>query len=225
MPTSHFHQLNEIVELIVLTDPKSVLDVGVGFGKYGLLAREYLDVWGRGREVYGDWKRRIDGIEAFRGYLTPLHDFIYDNVYVGNAIDVLPTLQSNYDLILLVDVLEHLEYRDGVKLLEACEARGKNIIVSTPKDIGPEVVTFDNPFETHRFQWKKSHFTRYANGFFLRNSHSLIFYTGVDASRVRRGLKVRSRGLLTYLQELGDEVAKRLPILRIPYGAIKNTIL
>jgi hypothetical protein len=42
MPTSHPHQLNQIVELIMLTDPHSLLDVGIGFGKYGVLAREYL---------------------------------------------------------------------------------------------------------------------------------------------------------------------------------------
>ncbi|MBA7677027.1 hypothetical protein ES703_85275 [subsurface metagenome] len=39
MPTSYYSQLNEIMELIVLTDPKSILDVGVGFGKYGFLSR------------------------------------------------------------------------------------------------------------------------------------------------------------------------------------------
>ncbi|MBA7570185.1 hypothetical protein ES708_11933 [subsurface metagenome] len=33
MPSSHWYQLNEIMELIILTQPKSILDVGVGFGK------------------------------------------------------------------------------------------------------------------------------------------------------------------------------------------------
>jgi len=40
MPTSQPHQLNEIMELIVLTRPKNVLKVGVGLGKYG--ARETI---------------------------------------------------------------------------------------------------------------------------------------------------------------------------------------
>ena len=43
MPTSQFRQLNEIVEAIVFSKPRSVLDIGVGYAKYGVLTREYLD--------------------------------------------------------------------------------------------------------------------------------------------------------------------------------------
>ncbi len=70
MPSSHFGQLNEIVELIKLSKPKSVLDIGVGFGKYGVLAREYLELWDEGKK-YNDREIRIDGIEAFEKYITP----------------------------------------------------------------------------------------------------------------------------------------------------------
>jgi len=41
MPSSHLLQLNEIMQLIFLTKPQSLLDIGVGFGKYGVLAQEY----------------------------------------------------------------------------------------------------------------------------------------------------------------------------------------
>ncbi len=71
MPSSHLYQINEILALIMATNPESLLDVGVGFGKYGFLSREYLELWD-GREQYHDWKRRIVGIEACKKYLTPL---------------------------------------------------------------------------------------------------------------------------------------------------------
>jgi hypothetical protein len=45
MPTSHPSQLNEILEVVLKTRPRSVIDVGVGFGKYGVLCREYLEFW------------------------------------------------------------------------------------------------------------------------------------------------------------------------------------
>lgn len=41
MPTSRPHQINKILELIILTAPESLLDIGPGFGKYGFLARGY----------------------------------------------------------------------------------------------------------------------------------------------------------------------------------------
>jgi predicted O-methyltransferase YrrM len=95
MPTSQFYQISDIVEFIVRTNPKSILDIGVGFGKYGALAREYLD---QGERLY-DWKRRIDGIEVFEEYITDIQRFYYDNIYIGNAVEVLPKLEETYDLI------------------------------------------------------------------------------------------------------------------------------
>ena len=189
MPTSDFSQLNDIVKLIVLTNPKTILDIGVGFGKYGFLSREYLELWD-GRDKYNDWKRQIDGIEVFKKYLTPVHDFIYDHVYIGNAVDILPTLETKYDLILLIDILEHFDYKDGMKLLEECTRRGRNIVIATPKDIGSQKDSFGNPFEIHKFQWRRKHFDKFANRFFLPHSISLICYIGDDASRVISKVKL-----------------------------------
>lgn len=187
MPTSHLYQLGTIMELIVVTDPISILDVGTGFGKYGFLSREYLELWNK-REEYHDWKRRIDGIEVFKEYLTPVHDFVYDHIYFGNAINILPTLSTNYDLILLVDVLEHFDYMEGMQILKYSKKCGRNIIVSTPKDIGTQKDTFGNKFETHKFQWQRYHFAEFANKFFVPNIYSLICYIGEDASKVKRNL-------------------------------------
>jgi hypothetical protein len=89
MPTSSYLQLNEITQLIYQTRPHSVLDIGVGFGKYGVLAREYLEFWGAAAD-YEKWTRRIDGIEVFDKYLTPLHKYVYDNIYTGDAREILP---------------------------------------------------------------------------------------------------------------------------------------
>ena len=85
MPSSHYFQLNEIVDLISLADPVKLLDIGVGFGKYGFLAREYLELWKDGGD-YQKWNRQIDGIEAFEPYITPVHQFIYNNIFIGNAL-------------------------------------------------------------------------------------------------------------------------------------------
>ena len=57
--------------------------------------------------IYGDWQCRIDCIEAFEKYITPAHKYIYNNIYIGNATGILPALDHHYDLILMVDVLEH----------------------------------------------------------------------------------------------------------------------
>jgi len=182
MPSSHLLQLNEIVQLIYFSKPKSVLDVGVGFGKYGFLAREYLELWD-GRGKYGEWTRRIDGIEIFDEYLTPAHEYIYDNIYIGNALDIIPNLDFTYDLILLVDILEHFTHDEGARLLAACQIKGRNFLVSTPKDIGTQEGAFNNPFEAHKSQWQKQHFEEFKKRFYVPNLKSHIYFIGEDAPR------------------------------------------
>jgi len=187
MPSSHLHQLNEIMDLIYNANPKSILDIGVGFGKYGFLSREFLELWD-GRQQYKNWQVRIDGIEVFKEYLTPVHNFIYDHIYEGNAIDILPTLETKYDLILLIDILEHFDFEEGSTILSECQKHGRNIIISTPKDIGTQKDSFGNIYETHKFQWKSQHFDKFVDKFYVPNDTSLIFLLGEDSLKVKEKL-------------------------------------
>ena len=214
MPTSHKYQINEIMELVVLTNPKKILDIGIGFGKYGYLSREYLDIGvGGGDEDYNFNKSQIDGIEVFTEYITPLHNMIYNHIYNKNALEVLPALKMKYDLILVIDVLEHFTYDDGMKILEECKKAGRNVIISTPKDIGDQGDIFDNDFETHRFQWKKKHFSIFPNKFFISNEYSIICYAGEDVNRIKKIL-LKTR--------IKSKMRKYSPLLLKWYFRIKN---
>jgi hypothetical protein len=190
MPSSHYSQLNEIIDLITLTDPGKLLDVGVGFGKYGFLAREYLELWNDGAD-YHRWERQIDGIEVFQPYLTPVHEFIYNNIFIGNAIDILPGLKDKYDLILMIDVFEHFNYPEGLKILQVCMEKGKNILISVPIAMSAQDAVFGNEFETHKYAWKKEDFSGIADKFFLPNAKSLICFIGEDSIRLKQLIKKR----------------------------------
>lgn len=212
MPSSHFFQLNEIVELIVLTQPASILDVGVGFGKYGFLCREYLDVLD-GRQEIHNWQRRIDGIEIFKNYITPLQKLIYNHIYFGNALDILPTLTEHYDLILLIDIIEHFDFPDGQKLLQLCQQHGKNIIISTPRIDLPQNTMFGNPYETHRSFYRKRDFRKFSNKIFVFNFFSLIVYLGEQAPFIRKNLHKR-RLLFSWPIRLGFKHIVRKMVLK-----------
>jgi hypothetical protein len=191
MPTSHFYQMNEIAELIFVKNPDSVLDIGVGFGKYGVLTREYLEVWNE-RYSRDQWKVRVDGIEAFKEYVSPLHNFIYDHIYIGNALSVLPGLDHQYDLILLIDVLEHFDRDEGLKLLKLCQQSAKGVIVSTPKKFLEQHDYFGNAFEIHRSHWNENDLARaFDKKIFLRNKISLLCYAGEDINFVSKELSKR----------------------------------
>lgn len=171
------------MELVQITRPKSLLDIGVGFGKFGFLCREYLELWD-GRNVYDDWQHRIDGIEVFEKYITPVHKKIYDNIYIGDALSVLPGLDTTYDLVLLIDVIEHFTIEDGQRLLEICSSHSKACIVSTPHNASSQGDCFGNSYETHRSQWTWEHFDGFENKAFIQNPEALIAYLRFDGIRI-----------------------------------------
>ena len=183
MPTSHFSQISVIVEIMFRLRPQSVLDVGVGYGKYGILAREYLE-FGVNYKPFQERRIRIDGIEGFPDYIREGQRFFYDDIFIGNASEIIPTLKT-YDLILLIDVLEHFTKEEGLKLLKSCSQRAKHIIVSTPFDIGIQGAVFGNEYERHHHQWQKDDFVSFDPITFYTVYHSLFFVIGPEGSKIK----------------------------------------
>jgi len=203
MPTSHSNQINQIINLIIFLNPKKILEIGPGFGAYDVLAREYLDI-ADGREDYKHWRRQIDCIEIFPKYLTPVHRFIYNHIFKGNALKILPKIKKKYDLILIIDVLEHLEKTDGQFLLNQSLKKAKNVIVSTPIKMEEQESAFGNPYEKHVHQWSKNDFEKFKPNFKVSNEESLIYFLGQDARMVRKE---------TNLENLKNKAKKYFPVV------------
>ena len=111
----------------------NALDIGFGFGKNGFLIREYAELWYGNNVDPKSWKHNIDGIEAFGDYIQDWHNQIYNKIYMGDALDVLPSLDK-YDLIVMTDVLEHFEKDDGFKVLDLIFDKCDNFLITTQKN-------------------------------------------------------------------------------------------
>lgn len=236
MPSSFYHQIGQILDVIVSVNPRAVLDVGVGFGKYGFLSREYLDVYGKERErEYGDFRVRIDGIEAFPKYITPLHRMIYDHIYEGDAAEVIGTVDAHYGLALMIDVLEHFDRDRGLKLVQALLERCDNVLISVPSPLMPQDgEAFGNPFEEHRhgFCWKD--FDGFESRLLLPNSKHLIVLLGKSVASVRKERRDEwiRRSFPTVLALLDGRakgaahrvIAKRFPAALKAYRRMKSML-
>jgi len=162
MPTSSPAAITYICNRITRLEPLSVLDVGIGFGKYGFLAREYTDVY-RGRYHKDEWVTNIDGIEGFKNLVTEFHHYVYNNIYIGDACALINTL-NNYDLIVCVDMLEHVEKDKGKLLLNAFKNKSKTTIVSVPiKPSKQGKGKYNNPFAPHRSVWLEEELSEFGN--------------------------------------------------------------
>lgn len=164
MPSSHPSLIPCVISVIRQIRPDSILDVGIGFGKWGYLFREYTDIVESeeepGRYPRTGWRVRIDGIEAFAPYLHDGHRFAYDRVHVGDVREVLPALGS-YDVIFLGEIIEHLTLEDGQALLRlAREHANKYVLATTPVADTGQGEACGNPLERHLSVWTPDDFLR-----------------------------------------------------------------
>lgn len=142
MPTSNLAHAIPILNLVETIDPhpETILDVGPGWGKYATLLREYLN----------HPPTKIDAVEVHEPYV---HDHrlaaLYDVVAIGDACDLTPALLATYDLVLMVDVIEHLDKDRALALLDRIPGW---VVICTPVEFfsnGPGLPDS----ETHRSHW------------------------------------------------------------------------
>lgn len=155
MPSSTWHNMETFVALVRELAPASFLDIGVGFGKWGFLFREYTDIWNK-RFVRAQWRSVLHGIEVYEPYITEnAHQrAIYDEIFIGDATDVIDRL-GPYDFIYAGDVLEHIEKQASVTLLRKLIAKAKmTTVCSIP--LGTDWLctrNWDNSHEDHVSSW------------------------------------------------------------------------
>ncbi|MFZ1987127.1 MAG: class I SAM-dependent methyltransferase [Desulfatitalea sp.] len=159
MPTSPYAHLYCYMLYLEDTRPKSILDVGLGNGKLGFIARDFLDVMLGERYKKNEWQLRLDGIEAFAEYIQEHQKAIYDQIHIGDAYDIIDTL-GTYDVVVMGDVLEHFEKEKGWRLLDKCFAHSdKAVILFVPLGKGwVQPAIYGNPYETHRSCWEPDEF-------------------------------------------------------------------
>lgn len=160
MPCSRADNIPIVIEEVIRLNPKSILDVGIGFGMWGVLFRAYTDV--RLSEIEPDRYKHptveIHGIECFEGYRNCNYNN-YDLIYESDAIAQLGVFVSRYyDLIYLGDIIEHFTKEDGLELLNLCYKVGKNVIVSTPRYFREQTAVLGNEHEKHLSFWEDKDF-------------------------------------------------------------------
>lgn len=109
-----------------------VLDVGAGSGKYGTMLKHYFG--------------GIDAIEIYEPYIEKfdLHS-IYTRIFCADVVDF---DISEYDFLILGDIVEHLELKVAQNLLGYIHNANKKCLVAVPYQMEQGEVD-GNVHETH----------------------------------------------------------------------------
>lgn len=198
-----------------------MLDAGIGFGLWGGLLRQYLDVW-PGRITPSEWAVRIDGIEIDEKRIQAHPRYLYTEIFVGDIREVVPcrAAEQPYDVILFGDVIEHLPKEAGRAVLDAAVNLVRQlVVVRVPLGDGWRREGREEP-DHHRSQWYANDFSDYNCGMreydFCGNPYGLITIEAGGRSSSGSGeLRIRARQDIQVLEadrraELLAEAGRRL---------------
>jgi hypothetical protein len=172
--TSNWQQIPFCIDALMKIEPRRVLDVGVGFGRWGMIVREFCDVW-FSRVFKDQWQVHLEGIEAFPKSITEYHRHFYNQIHLGDASEVIPTLEGPWSVTIYGDVLEHFTKARAHELLNLSLDRSDYVIVNIP--IGeehPQGEAYGNVYERHLSSWEPEDFV----GFGLVRQALLQDYIG-----------------------------------------------
>lgn len=140
-----------IIDTVLALRPHSVVDLGMGSGKYGYLLREQHDLadvqFGR-----DDWRLRLVGVEGYAEYVGELQKMVYDEIVVSDVVDFLEVTPEAFDVALALDILEHFEPQRGSQFIERALAVARFVVISSPRGFYRQD-EHENVLERHKSWW------------------------------------------------------------------------
>jgi hypothetical protein len=149
VPIGSYSLVPYVADNLCRNRPGGVLDLGIGFGSYGAVVREWLDFG------VAPWLTYLVGVEAWPKYGNPLWD-LYNIVYVDTIQNYLDQRTERFDCVLMTDVIEHFTREEGTQILDAVRERvapGGRLLVGTPGWFFTQDAVYGNEFERHRSLW------------------------------------------------------------------------
>ena len=207
MASSFINQIPIIIHLIQKLNPKRILDIGKGFGKYGFLIHEYVGISNQKKiapelSLIQQSNISIDAVEIDPDLMLPHLEHFYHHIYFGDVLELYKELPA-YELVLMIDIIEHINKEKALELLSVLLKRGSRIIISTPVKFFEQHL-YESEFENHVSHWELRDFkelgfvdVQYSDGgvvFFISNERFDIrgFGNGVIKKIKRIARSVRN---------------------------------
>ena len=161
MASSFINQIPIIIHLIKKLQPRSILDIGKVFGKYGFLVHEYVGIDNTKKIDPTKLLKEqsdllMDAVEIDLDLMLPHLGHLYNQVHFGDILEIYEKLPK-YDLILMIDIIEHINKKKAFLLLKYLLQQGADIIIATPIEFFEQDL-YQSDFEHHVSHWSRKDF-------------------------------------------------------------------
>jgi len=101
------------------------------------------------------------GVDLFLPYLQESKRKAIHNQYIKADVTNIEFKPKSFDVVLAIEVLEHLEKNEGIELIKKMKLWAKSkIILTTPNGYIPQDEYDKNPYQTHKSSWTDKEFER-----------------------------------------------------------------
>jgi len=133
-------------------DAGSILDAGCGKG-------EPMKFINRSKRFYAV------GLDIFKPYLEDCKRHGIHDDYVLCDVRRVPLREESFDVILCIEVLEHLKREHGKRLIRSLEQMArKQVIITTPVGVYKQQAYEENPHQEHKWIWSPTELKRFGYG-------------------------------------------------------------
>jgi hypothetical protein len=133
----------------------SVLDLGAGEGWLSIWLRYLFMEQPSDRKT---WNHKINAIEIYSPYLYSLNRQYYSNVFNEDIFQ--SDKLSGYDLVIGLEVLEHIPKEKALELVQYLQENNKYVFFSTPDGFREAPLHHGNPYQKHLSGFSKQDFTK-----------------------------------------------------------------
>jgi hypothetical protein len=166
MASSFISQVPSIIQLVQKLKAKKILDIGKGFGKYGFLIHEYAGIDNTKKLNPSKFLKdlstiEIDAVEVDPDLMLPHLQQIYSKIYFGDILTIYKDLKS-YDLVLMIDIIEHIAKKEATLLLKYLLLQKSKIIIATPINFFEQNL-YESIYENHISHWTPKDFKKLGN--------------------------------------------------------------
>lgn len=97
---------------------------------------------------------KLTGVEVFHPYLTESKKKALHHEYIHANLNELELPAQSYDAVFASEVIEHMDYPDGIALLKKMERWARRtVVITTPNGMVYQDGYDSNPYQRHRSAW------------------------------------------------------------------------